>query len=213
MALGLTTSDGSSTNKIYDRLGYNAKDGVYTHSYYDRENEIRENEEYKKDFKVLVDFEAMEVGWADFNESPPSIVTVPLGTNQPPNKPTETHKEYFVVKIYNKNLGVVTFGSSAGSIINAVDKLHDSYLEANEKEKIPVVHFDGLEGPIKWGKAKVFIPNMKIVDWKERPEELKIAESNTESKQVIDFESKSEEVKSPMPNEIDALTEEFDEDF
>ena len=54
---------------------------------------------------------------------------------------------------------------------------------------------------------------MKIVDWKERPEELKIAESNTESKQVIDFESKSEEVKSPMPNEIDALTEEFDEDF
>ena len=47
MALGLTT-ESSSTNKIYDRLGYNAKDGVYTHSYYDRENEIRENEEYKK---------------------------------------------------------------------------------------------------------------------------------------------------------------------
>ena len=68
MALGLTT-ESSSTNKIYDRLGYNAKDGVYTHSYYDRENEIRENEEYKKDFKVLLDFESMEVGWANFQES------------------------------------------------------------------------------------------------------------------------------------------------
>jgi len=213
MALGLTTNDGSSTNKIYDRLGYNAKDGVYTHSYYDRENEIRENEEYKKDFKVLFDFESMEVGWADFQETPPSIVTVPLGTNQRPNKPTDDHKEYFVVKIYNKNLGVVTFGSSASSIIQAVDKLHDSYLEANEKEKIPVVHFDGLEGPIKWGKAKVYIPNMKIVDWKERPDELKIAESNLESKQVIDLESKSEELKSPKKDEIDALTDDFDDDF
>jgi|TARA_B100000131_G_scaffold291472_1_gene305092 hypothetical protein len=212
MALGLTT-ESSSTNQIYDRLGYNAKDGVYTHSYYDRENEVRESEEYKKDFKVLLDFESMEVGWANFSESPPSVVTVPLGTNQPPNKPSEDHKEYFVVKIYNKNLGVVTFGSSAGSIIQAVDKLHDSYLEAKEKELIPVVHFDGLEGPIKWGKAKVFIPNMKIVDWKERPDELKTAESNSESKEIKDIESKSEAVESPKKDELDALTDDFDDDF
>ena len=54
---------------------------------------------------------------------------------------------------------------------------------------------------------------MKIVDWKERPDELKTAESNSESKQVIDLESKSEELKSPKKDEVDALTEEFDDDF
>ena len=37
----------------------------------------------------------------DFQESPPSIVTVPLGTNQPPNKPSDDHKEYFYSHVCN----------------------------------------------------------------------------------------------------------------
>jgi hypothetical protein len=213
MALGLST-EGNGSGQIYDRLQYNAKDGEYTHSFYDRENEVREAEPYIKDFKVIVDFESLKVGWANFSESPPSIVTVPLGTNQPPQKPSEDHKEYFIVNIYNKKLSVVTFGSSAGSIIQAVDKLHDSYLEANEKELVPVVHFNGLEGPVKWGKAKVFIPKMEITNWIDRPEEMKIAESNADHQdESIDLESKAEEHKSPSKEDIDALTEEFDDDF
>lgn len=221
MAMGLIKENESNgNNEIYDRLNFNAKDGKFTHHHYDRDNECSVADPYKDEFKIVIDFNELKVGWADWTQSPPSVVIVPHGvSNQLPERPSPDHKEYFNVNIYNKNLDTVKFGSSASSVIQSFDKLHDSYISANQKEKLPVVQVKGVVGPTKWGKATVYLPDWEIVDWVERPENMKTT-NNTETASQNSNETKSvekeleKEIESYAPKkELEELTDDFDADF
>jgi hypothetical protein len=221
MAMGLIKEDNDNApREIYDRLNFNAKEGKFTHHHYDRENEVAVADDYKNEFKIIIDFNELKVGWADWTQSPPSVVVVPHGvSNQLPERPTPDHKEYFNVNIYNKNLNTVKFGSSAGSIIQSFDKLHDSYISANEKEKLPVIQVKGVVGPTKWGKATVYLPDWSIIDWVERPEAMLTTNNNNKLTEEVQEKPVNKEIEkeinslSPSIEDIKDADDDFEEDF
>ena len=200
MSFGLPEEQQSNNGEVWDRLNFNAKEGRYTSVIYNKETEERETKDRVADFKAYVDFKTLHVGWADFSVSPPSVVTTLYGESNAPNKPNDDHKQFVKFNLFNKDLGMVNFGSSSKAVLIELGALHDSYLSL-EKEKgdlIPVVHFDGMK-EIKFGKAnKIKVPNVSIVDWRERPATMLGQVEQVEEK-------KPEPVKAAEPDYDDDL--------
>lgn len=169
---GLPEEKNNNNNgEVWDRLNFNAKEGKYTSVIYNKEKEEKETEDRPSDFKCYVDFATLHSGWADFSKPTPSIVTTLYGESNPPNKPDNDHKHFVKFNLYNKDLGMLNFGSSSLAVLKVLKTLHDSYLAQVEKkgDLLPVVHFNGIR-EIKFGKAnKLKVPNVEIVDWRERP--------------------------------------------
>ena len=75
MALGNVIEESEGNGDTYDRLKFNAKEGKYFYSYYDRENSCKEEKEFTDNFRAVVDFDDIDVGWADFTGSEPVSYT------------------------------------------------------------------------------------------------------------------------------------------
>ena len=209
MALGNVIEEGEGNGDTFDRLKFNAKEGKYFHSYYDRENSSKEEEEFTDNFRAIVDFDDIDGGWADFSGSEPSVITVKL-PNQLPNKPSDDHKKYANVKLYNSKFGVVNFGSSAQSVLQKIDELHDAYTKANKKELLPLVHFNGVTEPKRFGKGTVKLPIFEIVGWKSREEMETVIGKQTEPKK----ETAPVKEESAAKKDLDDLSSAFgDDDF
>tara|TARA_R110000822_G_scaffold145171_2_gene284001 strand:+ start:1475 stop:2083 length:609 start_codon:yes stop_codon:yes gene_type:complete len=200
MSFGFKEEQRESNGEVWDRLKFNAKTGVYTSTIFNKEEGQKESNEVNPNFKCYVDFaKTLKVGWADFSLETPSVATTGYGESVL-DRPTPEHKEYVSFNLYNKELGMVNFGSSSKAVLIELGGLHDSYLSL-EKEKgdlIPVVHFDGTK-EIKFGKAnKIQVPNVSIVDWRERPPTMLGQAEQVEEK-------KPEPVKAPEPDFDDDL--------
>ena len=177
------------------------KEGRYTSVIYNKEIEEKEIEDRVADFKAYVDFKkTLQVGWANFSVNPPSKVTSLYGESNAPNKPDDKHKQFVSFNLFNKDLGMLNFGSNSKAVLIELGALHDSYLSL-EKEKgdlIPVVHFNGTK-EVKFGQAGILkVPNVSIVDWRERPATM-LGEVETVE------EKKPEPVKAAEPDFDDDL--------
>lgn len=122
--------------------------------------------------KVVVDFASIEIGWLTFTPSYHADM-VPVGQKMPA-KPSDQHKQAVRLKLYFKEYGWREFSPTSKTVLRAVDKLHDEYLEgaAAHPGKMPVVTIEGTEVvKIKTpeGELRFKAPKWSITGWTDAP--------------------------------------------
>jgi hypothetical protein len=177
VAFNLSTG-GSGNSQILPHFKYNAKSGRMTRV--DRDQDSAGNWQSSEvditgNAVFVLDMQTVEVGWLQYQPTP-AFKTVPLG--QPlPASPGDSYKQGFSVLAFSdKNLkGVRQWTSSAGVTIEAVEAIHDAYLEKGAKQ-VPVVQMTGSEG-ISSKHGTNYKPTFKIVKWVDRPAEFDAAKA------------------------------------
>lgn len=177
MALGFTetTSGGGDFLPI---VKYSAKDGSFVrqdrHQAPDGTWEKSETE-METPIKVVMDIDAIEVGYIAFTTSGPDFRMVQVGEPMP-QQPTPDHKEGFRIRLYNKEIGLREMSSSSKIVRNQMNDLHDAFLagKADNPGKLPIVEITGsdrIQIETKAQGTQTFrSPKWSISGWIERPE-------------------------------------------
>lgn len=183
MALGFqeTTSGGGDFLPI---MKFSAKDGSFVrqdrHQGADGHWEKSETE-MELPFKVVMDMDAIEVGFIAFTTTGPDFRFVKVGEPMPV-KPSDEHKEGFRIRMYNKEIGLREMSSSSKIVRNQMNDLHDAYLagKADNPGKVPVVEITGsdrIQIETKAQGTQTFrSPKWSITGWVDRPAGLDKAE-------------------------------------
>lgn len=137
--------------------------------------------------KVVFDIDNVETGW----------LLLAVGTRdwQPDAElgkkgaqPTPEHKRGFIVKFYNKEMGVVEWSSNGVGPNMGLNNLYQ--LCAAERDanpgKLPVIEYKGSKAE-KIGKGTTRIPNFEIAQWVARPEAMN-ADGSSSAKAKDDFD-------------------------
>ena len=176
MALGFTYSAGGGD--FLPIVKYDARAGRIFRV--DRADGVSTPVDITRNFKAVVDFENLEVGFINFNTGgAPDFQMVPLGSAMP-DKRSPNHKQGLRVLV---KLGADAGGdvrelsSCAGAFLRGFDALHTAYeAQSGENEgKLPVV---GLKDtvPITSGsgdkKSTNYEPVFEILQWVGRPKDL-----------------------------------------
>jgi hypothetical protein len=130
------------------------------------------------DFEAVVDLPGIEVGWINLTAgSAPDFQMHPLGTDIG-ERPSDRHKEGFRLRLLLRNgagddLRELT--STARVLWNAVDELHDAFLDAPAKHrgKLPVVGIAEVKAAITVNGVN-YTPVFEILSWVARPPELAV---------------------------------------
>ena len=138
--------------------------------------------------KVVFDIDNVETGW----------LLLAVGTRdwQPDAElgkkgaqPTPEHKRGFIVKFYNKEMGVVEWSSNGVGPNMGLNNLYQ--LCASERDanpgKLPVIEYKGSKAE-KIGKGTTRIPNFEIAQWVARPEAMNADGSSSSVKAEDDFD-------------------------
>jgi hypothetical protein len=130
------------------------------------------------DLKAVFDLANLEIGWIRFDAgSPPSFKMVRAG-QEIGNPPSEKHRQGVRVRVrLAGDKGVAReFSSTATTVWNAIDRLHDEFERNRGKHsgKLPFVHMAKLE-QVKTLLGVVFAPTFEITGWAVRPAELTVA--------------------------------------
>jgi hypothetical protein len=177
MALGFTetTSGGGDFLPI---VKYSAKDGSFVrqdrHQAPDGTWEKSETE-METPIKVVMDMDAIEVGYIAFTVNGPDFRMVQVGEPMP-QQPSPDHKEGFRIRLYNKEIGLREMSSSSKIVRNQMNDLHDAFLagKADNPGKLPVVEITGsdrIQIETKAQGTQTFrSPKWSISGWIERPE-------------------------------------------
>jgi len=177
MALGFTetTSGGGDFLPI---VKYSAKDGSFVrqdrHQAPDGTWEKSETE-METPLKVVMDMDAIEVGYIAFTVNGPDFRMVQVGEPMP-QQPSPDHKEGFRIRLYNKEIGLREMSSSSKIVRNQMNDLHDAFLagKADNPGKLPVVEITGsdrIQIETKAQGTQTFrSPKWSISGWIERPE-------------------------------------------
>ena len=187
MALGLSTVGGGDGGGIKPYISFNAKAGrMYR---IDRVqgsdgNFSSEEHEITDIVQFVADLANIRVGWMHFSSQGPVRRMVTLGKEPIPARPEEKdEKGKYVFKqsfeidlLLNKDSGggpARIFSSSAAMVIDAMDKLHDTYSGTPEAKagKLPVVKVASVT-PIKSAHGTNYQPTFQIVSWVDRPAAL-----------------------------------------
>lgn len=200
MALGLNTdtADGGDFMPI---IKYDARAGRFCRR--DRVEEAGQWVSHEIDitdgFAAIMDVANIEVGWMDFFNTPPSIITQPASLGLPDKPERDTYKQGFRlhVKLKQDQGGDVReWCSSAKAVIRSVDALHDLYKTAPEaaQGRLPIVAMTGttiIESGSGARSSKNYSPNFEIIGWADRPPglaargaEVAGASPNLETKQA-----------------------------
>ena len=186
MALGFTetTSGGGDFLPI---VKYSAKDGSFVrqdrHQAPDGTWEKSETE-METPIKVVMDMDAIEVGYIAFTVNGPDFRMVQVGEPMP-QQPTPDHKEGFRIRLYNKEIGLREMSSSSKIVRNQMNDLHDAFLagKADNPGKLPVVEITGsdrIQIETKAQGTQTFrSPKWSISGWIERPEGMNQGSSVT----------------------------------
>jgi hypothetical protein len=135
-----------------------------------------EQKDVTREFRATFDLETAQRGWINFPKgAAPQTVLVPFGQD-PGDPPTGEYKEgvRILVKMdANLSGDVREFMSTALAIWNAIDALHDAYLDgaAANPGALPVVDLETVK-ETKMANGTAFTPVFKIVDWTPRPPDL-----------------------------------------
>jgi hypothetical protein len=129
-------------------------------------------------FKAIVDFENIEVGWIDFPAgSAPNFSLVPMG-NQLPDRPSPRHKNgiRFILKLAKDCGGAKPIREIAGTskaFLSGVEEVYSAYQaeKAANAGKLPVIVLEKTT-PIKSGSGEKqstnYRPSFKISGWAPR---------------------------------------------
>lgn len=133
-----------------------------------------------KNFKAVIDFENVEVGWIRFGAgAAPDFQLVPIGT-QLPAKPSEDHRQgvRLVVRLSKECGGDVReIAGTSAAFLTGMEKLYDEY-EAGKKAnggKLPAVVLAdtrSVESGSGTKKSTNYTPVFQIVGWVNRPQDL-----------------------------------------
>ena len=151
------------------------------------------------DLKAIFDLENLQVGWIAFNAgSPPNFKMVRAGQDIG-NAPSDKHRQGLRLRVrLAADKGVACeFSSTAATLWNAIDCLHDEFERNRGKHsgKVPYVHLAKLE-QVRTLLGVVFSPTFEIIGWGVRPAELA-----TEPPEVAD---PAEDVEPPFDDEAAA---------
>ena len=138
--------------------------------------------------KAVFDIENVQTGW----------LHLAVGTRdwQPDaelgkkgSQPSPDHKRGFIVKFYNKEMGVVEWSSNGVGPNMGLNNLYQmcaSEMAANAG-KLPVIQYKGSKAE-KIGKGTTRIPNFEITQWVARPEALSEDGGSSLSSGTDDFD-------------------------
>ena len=184
MALGFTETSSSGGGDFLPIMKFSAKDGSFVrqdrHQGADGHWEKSETE-MDLPFKVVMDMDAIEVGFIAFTTTGPDFRFVQVGEPMP-IKPSDEHKEGFRIRMFNKEIGLREMSSSSKIVRNQMNDLHDAYLagKADNPGKVPVVEITGsdrIQIETKAQGTQTFrSPKWSITGWVERPAGLDKAE-------------------------------------
>jgi len=184
MALGFTETTSSGGGDFLPIMKFSAKDGSFVrqdrHQGADGHWEKSETE-MDLPFKVVMDMDAIEVGFIAFTTTGPDFRLVKVGEPMP-IKPSDEHKEGFRIRMYNKEIGLREMSSSSKIVRNQMNDLHDAYLagKADNPGKVPVVEITGsdrIQIETKAQGTQTFrSPKWSIAGWVDRPAGLDKAE-------------------------------------
>jgi len=188
MALGFTETTSSGGGDFLPIMKFSAKDGSFVrqdrHQGADGHWEKSETE-MDLPFKVVMDMDAIEVGFIAFTTTGPDFRFVKVGEPMPV-KPSDEHKEGFRIRMYNKEIGLREMSSSSKIVRNQMNDLHDSYLagKADNPGKVPVIEITGsdrIQIETKAQGTQTFrSPKWSIAGWVDRPAGLDKAEAAPE---------------------------------
>lgn len=175
MGLGLPRNE---TGDFKDIVKYDARAGRMFRI--DRADGASMPVEITAGFTAIFDLANIKVGWVRFSEGgAPEWAMTAIGTPLPA-RPSKDHKQGFRLDIkLAKSVGgdCREFGSAAGCVIGALDKLYDEYAAAPESKagKLPVVALTGTTMVKSSQGAKTstnYAPNFTIRQWADRPADL-----------------------------------------
>lgn len=188
MALGFTETTSSGGGDFLPIMKFSAKDGSFVrqdrHQGADGHWEKSETE-MELPFKVVMDMDAIEVGFIAFTQTGPDFRFVQVGEPLPV-KPSDEHKEGFRVRMFNKEIGLREMSSSSKIVRNQMNDLHDAYLagKADNPGKVPVIEITGsdrIQIETKAQGTQTFrSPKWSIAGWVDRPAGLDAPQSAPE---------------------------------
>lgn len=174
MALGLV-SEGGGGGDIIPIIKFDAKAGDFIRQ--DRTQSAtgewqKSDHEMALPLTVVMDFDALEVGWLSFASGAPSFAMVKIGEPMP-QKPTDEHKQAFRIRIYGKEIGHREFSSQAKTVIRQFDGLHDQYTAERGAHpgEVPVVTISGTKTitvNTPQGENRFKVPEWSITSWTAR---------------------------------------------
>jgi len=153
------------------------------------------------DLKAVFDLANLEVGWIRFDAgAPPSFKMVRAGQDLG-NAPSDKHRQGLRLRVrLAGDKGVAReFSSTAATLWNAVDRLHDEFERNRGKYsgKLPYVHLAKLE-QVRTLLGVVFSPTFEIISWVVRPAELTPAAPEVANPVDVDLELDPDEEEVPI---------------
>ena len=176
MALGLSV--GSGGGNFLPIVKYDARAGRMFRV--DREDGVSTPVDITRNFKAVIDFEALEVGYINFDTgSAPDFVMVPYGSTLPA-KPSDKHRQgmRLTLKLAGELGGDVReIAGTSAALIKGMDSLHDEYLAGvgANAGKLPVVVLAdtvAVESGSGAKKSTNSPPVFEITGWVKRPGDL-----------------------------------------
>jgi len=150
---------------------YNAKAGRW----YTKKDEPDAAEFEVQNMTAIFDMDNLQTGWFLFASgvAPSKTMDPSLAVAAP--CPGEGFKRGFQIEVFSEKnlLGKREFSSTAGSVIDALNDLHDHWLAGREANpgKLPVVKCSGVQ-PITNKHGTNYRPVLEIVAWADRPAEM-----------------------------------------
>jgi hypothetical protein len=168
MAFMAAPSGGGDFNTY---IKYNAKAGRW----YTKPSDSDAPEYEIKNMQAVVDLPRLQTGWFLFasGAAPHRVIDAVVGA--PGAQPSPSHKRGFQVLMFSPtNIGGVReFSTTAGTVIDAFNALHDAYLAAPESKqgKLPVFACTDVV-PVTVKNGTNYTPVLQIVGWTDPPAEL-----------------------------------------
>jgi hypothetical protein len=168
-----------STASFIPLVKYDARSGKATRCDRTQDadgNWVTETVDITDTFEAVVDLANVEVGWINFTAGgAPDFRMVPLGGDIG-DAPSDKHKQGFRLKLKLTNGAgndVRELASTAVALWNAIDELHDEYLDgvAKHKNKLPVVGIAETK-QVRTAAGVNYAPVFEITSWLPRPPEL-----------------------------------------
>ena len=173
MGLGLKTTTGEGDDFL-NRIQYDAKAGRFfrvdrmQNAAGDWQNNL---EELPLPFRVMIDFENIEVGWIRLDGAVDFCMTA-VGQDIGP-QPSPKHRQGFRATIYSKTLGLRNWNHTAKCVLAIVDLLYERWETDRSEQRgmVPVVEFTKVH-PITTGTGQHrqtnYEPEARVVDWQPR---------------------------------------------
>lgn len=169
MAFMAAPAGGEGGFKVY--VKYNAKAGRF----YTKEDKPDSSEYEVTNFTAIFDIDNIKTGWFLFAPGVAPVKQYDPSLTEASPKPGEGFKRGFELDVFSeKNFGGLReFSSTAGSVIEAMNDLHDHWLAgANANPgKLPVVKCVGVL-PVTSKHGTNYKPQFEIVSWADRPAEM-----------------------------------------